>query len=76
MLVQMRELHGVEWLRIGDICTNPRLVKSGVGRHDVIQVGELCVIEEQQIGYICTNTRLVKKGVDSHDIIEVGEWWW
>ncbi len=33
---------GVEWRRIGDICTNPRLVKNGVGRHDVIQVRELC----------------------------------
>jgi hypothetical protein len=38
---QARELRGVEWRRIGDICTNPRLVKNGVGRHDVIQVREL-----------------------------------
>jgi len=36
-LNKAKELVGVEWRRATDLCINPRLVKDGIGRHDVIQ---------------------------------------
>jgi len=36
-LKKSKELQGVEWRRISELCNNPRLVKDGVGRHDVVQ---------------------------------------
>jgi len=36
-LKKAKDLQGVEWRRISELCNNARLVADGVGRHDVVQ---------------------------------------